>query len=189
MKKEEIEVFYPKNQTEWRRWLQENHSAKQSVWLVSFKKSSSKPSISWSNAVDEALCFGWIDSKRVSIDEEKSHQFFSKRKAKSTWSKINKEKIERLAEQGLMNQAGLEIIETAKLNGSWTILNEIDDLIIPEELVLALNTQPNLMDNFLSLSKSIRKLLLYKLMVAKRTETKQKRIAEIIELIEKKKAK
>ena len=189
MKKEEIEQFYPKNQAEWRLWLQKNHKTKQAVWLVFYKKSSPKPTISWSDAVDEALCFGWIDSKKVSIDEEKSHQFFSKRKAKSTWSKINKEKIERLIEQGLMTQAGLDPIETAKLNGSWTILNEIDELRIPQELELALLAQPTLMEQFLSLSKSIRKLLLYKLMVAKRPETRHKRIAAIIEISEKQKPK
>lgn len=183
--KEEIEIFYPKSQTEWRLWLQKNHSKKQSVWVVFYKMASSKPSISWSNAVDEALCFGWIDSKKVSIDKEKSHQFFSKRKAKSTWSKINKEKIESLIKLGLMSEAGLESVETAKQNGSWTILNEIDELIIPEDLVLALNNQTNAMNYFLSLSKSVRKLMLYNLMIAKRPETRQKRITEILEQLEK----
>lgn len=187
MPPQEIEIFYPKTQKEWREWLQKNHRTKQSVWIVFYKKASSKPSLSWSIAVDEALCFGWIDSKKIAIDEEQSHQFFSKRKAKSTWSKVNKEKIERFIEQGLMTEAGFESIETAKQNGSWTILNEIDDLIMPEDLTLALNAKTNAMESFLSLSKSNKKLMLYNLMVAKRTETRQKRIAEILEHLEKKK--
>lgn len=185
MNKEEVEIFYPKNQKEWRLWLQKNHSLKQSVWLVYYKKASTISSITWSNAVDEALCFGWIDSKRVSIDNEKSHQFFSKRKAKSTWSKINKEKVVKLIEAGMMTQAGLDIIETAKQNGSWTILDEIDALIIPDDLATALNATLNAMECFLSLSKSKRKLALYQLMIAKRQETREKRIAEILEFIDK----
>lgn len=186
MNKEEIEIFYPTSQTEWRLWLQKNHSSKQSVWLVFYKKISSKHSISWSNAVDEALCFGWIDSKKVSIDKEKSHQFFSKRKPKSTWSKINKEKVVKLTETGKMSKAGFEIIEVAKQNGSWTILDEVEELIIPEDLKTALKTKTNSMDFFLSLSKSVRKQYLQWLLFAKRQETREKRITEIVELADKK---
>src|SRR4051812_42240089 len=104
MPEKDIEIYYPASQAEWRQWLQKNHGLKQSVWLVLYNKASLQPTISWSVAVDEALCFGWIDSKKVSIDKERSHQFFSRRKAKSTWSKINKEKIERLIADGLMTE-------------------------------------------------------------------------------------
>jgi len=93
---QETEIFYPTSLTEWRKWLENNHLSKQSVWLVSYVKGSKKNSISWSDAVDVALCFAWIDSKKIKIDEETSHQYFSKRKAQSTWSKINKEKVQRL---------------------------------------------------------------------------------------------
>ena len=186
MNKEEVEIFYPKNQKEWRLWLQKYHSSKQSVWLVYYKKASTISSITWSNAVDEALCFGWIDSKRIAIDNEKSHQFFSKRKAKSTLSKINKEKVVQLIEAGMMTQAGSDIIETAKQNGSWTILDEIDALIIPDDLATALNAKISAMECFLSLSKSKRKLALYQLMIAKRQETREKRITEILEFVDKK---
>ena len=86
----ETEVFYPTSLAEWRKWLAKNHLSQQSVWLVFHSKSSKKPSITWSEAVDVALCFGWIDSKKIKIDHETSHQFFSKRKPNSTWSKINK---------------------------------------------------------------------------------------------------
>lgn len=104
--------------------MQENHISKQAVWLVFYNKKSDKKSITWSDAVDEALCFGWIDNKKISIDKETSYQFFCKRKPKSTWSKINKEKIELLIEQGIMTELGLAIIETAKQHGSWTILDK-----------------------------------------------------------------
>lgn len=177
----EIEIFYPENIHEWRQWLEKNHREAQAVWVVFYKISSGKPTISWSESVDAALCFGWIDSKKVSIDNEKSHQFFSKRKAKSTWSKINKEKVVRLIETGLMTKAGLEIIEIAKQNGSWTILDEVEALIIPEDLEKKFAEYPGSKEFFLSLSKSTRKVLLQSLVLAKRPETRQKRVVELVE--------
>ncbi|WP_341900889.1 MULTISPECIES: YdeI/OmpD-associated family protein [Fluviicola] len=177
----EIEIFYPEDIQKWRKWLEENHDSKQAVWVVFYRKSSENPSISWSDAVDEALCFGWIDSKKIGIDSEKSHQFFSKRKAKSTWSRINKEKIVRLIEAGLMAKAGYESIELAKQNGSWTILDEVEELIMPSDLETELDRYPGAKEFFLGLSKSIKKMMLYWLVSAKRPETREKRIAEIAE--------
>src|SRR5690554_1647440 len=131
MHKQETEIFYPTSVAEWREWLGENHSSKSSVWLVQYNKASGKPSVSWGEAVDVALCYGWIDSKKISIEKGKTHQFFSKRKAKSTWSKINKDKVDRLIEAGLMTKAGLHTIDVAQQNGSWTILDEVEELKIP----------------------------------------------------------
>ena len=187
--KTEIEIFYPTSQTAWRTWLIENHESKQAVWLVFYNKSSDKPTISWSNAVDEALCFGWIDSKRIAIDTEKSHQFFSKRKPKSTWSRVNKVKIEQLTANGLIMKAGLDCVEIAKLNGSWSILDDVEALIIPEDFEIALRNKSEALDFFLSLSKSVRKVMLHWLVLAKRPETRQKRIDELVELAEKKQKK
>jgi uncharacterized protein YdeI (YjbR/CyaY-like superfamily) len=186
MQENNIEIFYPTSQSEWRKWLQENHLFKQAVWLVFYKKSSQKPSISWSEAVDEALCFGWIDSKKVSIDNEKSHQFFSKRKAISTWSKINKEKVEKLIVNEQMTIEGLKCIEIAKQNGSWTILDEVEELIIPNDLVIAFDLNPSAKEYFSTLSKSSKKIILQWLVLAKRPETRQKRISEVIESAEQK---
>lgn len=186
MHKSEIEIFYPKSQAAWRKWLQKNHLSKQAVWLVFYSQKSKLKSITWSDAVDVALCFGWIDSKKIKIDEVTSHQFFSKRKPKSTWSKINKNKVDKLIEQGLMTKAGSASIETAKQNGSWTILDEVEELIIPSDLEAAFDGKPNSKDFFLSLSKSTRKIILSWLVFAKTTETRQKRITEIVERAEKK---
>ena len=182
MTNEDLDSFYPASIQEWRQWLLENHRLKQSVWLVYYKKKSKMPSIYWSEAVDEALCFGWIDSTAKPIDEHTYKQFFTKRKSKSVWSKVNKQKIERLIEQGLMMEAGYESIEIAKLNGSWTILDDVEELTIPEDLEKEFDTQPILKDFYLSLSKSVRKSILHRLKMAKRPETRQKRIAEIAEL-------
>jgi len=182
MRKEDMESFHPKSRQEWRSWLNDNHGSQQSVWLVLYKKESSMPTISWSEAVDEALCFGWIDSKRKPVDAEKFIQFFSKRKSKGTWSKVNKEKISLLIDNGLMAPAGLDCIERAKQNGSWTILDEVEELKIPEDLETAFKTQADSKDYFLSLSKSVRKSILQWLIFAKRPETRQKRVTEIAEL-------
>lgn len=182
MQKQEIETFYPASRTDWRQWLQENHGSKQAVWLVQYKKKANIPTISWSESVDEALCFGWIDSIRKTLDDEKFIQFFSKRKPKGTWSKINKEKIKQLIDEGLMMPTGYESIEKAKQNGSWTILDEVEELLIPDDLEREFETKAGSKDFFQGLSKSIRKAILQWIVLAKQQETRQKRINEIAEL-------
>jgi len=175
---QDIETFYPKSKQDWRKWLKNNHQKKQSIWLICYKKQTNIPTITWSEAVDEALCFGWIDSTRKSIDSEKFIQFFTKRKPRSAWSKINKEKIERLMSENLMSQAGLESVEIAKQNGSWTLLDQVEELYIPEDLELAFEANLGSKDYFLSLSKSVKKIILHWVTVAKRPETRQSRINE-----------
>ncbi len=187
MEKTETEQFYPKTPKEWRSWLQKNHLKKDAVWVVFYKKSSGKPTLSWSDAVDEALCFGWIDSTKKTLDAEASIQFFSKRKAKGTWSKINKAKIIRLTEEGLMMPAGLACIERAKENGSWTILDTVEELTIPKDLEKAFKARPGAKAFFLSLSKSVRKMMLHRIVMAKRPETREKRITEIADSMGEKK--
>jgi len=182
MEKKEIETFCPTNRKEWRQWLKKHHSSKQSVWLVQYKKSSNMPCLSWSDAVEEALCFGWIDSIRKTIDEEKYIQFFGKRKPTSVWSKINKAKVQQLIEGGHMEQAGLKSIETAKQNGSWSILDNVEELAIPKDLTKAFKTQKGSKEYFMSLSKSVKKMILQWIVLAKRPETRQKRINEVAEL-------
>lgn len=178
---QEVEVFYPKDVAAWYKWLAKNHASAQSVWLVGYNKSSGKKSITWSESVDAALCYGWIDSKKIKIDEHTTHQFFCKRKPKSTWSKINKQKIERLIADGLMTQAGLDSIEIAKQNGSWSILDEVEDLVVPPDLEKAFKAKRGAEEYFAGLSKSSKKMLLYWIKSAKRTETREKRIDEIVE--------
>lgn len=182
----DTETFYPANAQEWRQWLQENHDKKQNVWLVYYKKKSGIPTINHSEAVDEALCYGWIDSVRRSAGGDSFIQFFGKRKAVSTWSKVNKAKIDRLIADGLMMPAGYESIETAKQNGSWTILDEVEELVIPPGLEDAFSARQGAKDFFLSLSKSVQKNILQHIALAKREETRQKRIVKIAELMAKK---
>ncbi|WP_316834346.1 YdeI/OmpD-associated family protein [Pedobacter nutrimenti] len=182
MQKDEIEIFYPASKLAWRKWLEKNHLSKQAVRLVFYIKASNKKSITWSEAVEVALCFGWIDSKKVKIDEESSHQFFSRRKSNSTWSKINKQKVLQLIENGLMTEAGHKSIEIAKQNGSWTILDEVEELMVPKDLEMELKNRPSSERFFIGLSRSVKKAILQWLVLAKRPETRQKRIAEIVDL-------
>lgn len=182
MPEKETEIFYPKTKAAWRKWLEKNHETEQSVWIVFYNKASSKPTISWSESVEEALCFGWIDSKKISVDEETAHQFFSKRKAKSTWSKINKDKVEKLIEEGKMTKAGFDSIDIAKQNGSWNLLDEVEQLIIPKDLEKAFKKYKGAKDYFIQLSKSTKKAMLQWIVLAKQAETRQKRISEIAEL-------
>lgn len=179
MNDKETESFYPKTLTDWQKWLAKNHRSKQSVWLILYNKKSDKESILWGDAVDVALCFGWIDSKRQTIDEYSYRQFYCKRKPNSTWSKINKDKVQELIANGKMMPAGYESIERAKQNGSWNILDEVEALIIPEDLEAAFANYNDSKDYFLSLSKSVKKVLLQWIVLAKRPETRQKRIDEI----------
>ncbi len=176
-----IETFCPTNPEDWRQWLEINHLSKTSIWLVIYKKSTPNPNLSWSQAVDEALCYGWIDSTKRSIDQDSYMQYFCKRKPKSIWSKINKKKVDELLEKGLIKEAGLKSIAIAKENGSWNILDSVEALIIPKDLKLELTKSPVAFEYFNTLSDSIKKQLLYWVISAKRPETRQKRIVEITE--------
>jgi uncharacterized protein YdeI (YjbR/CyaY-like superfamily) len=176
------EEFYPKTQAEWRSWLEKNHVERDNVWLIMYKKSSGKRNVSWSEAVDTALCFGWIDSVKKSIDDEKSKQYFSKRRAKSNWSLVNKRKIDELTAAGRMTPAGIASVNLAKQNGSWTLLDAVDRLEMPPELDAAFKQQPpTALQYFTNLSKSMRKQMLYWVISAKRAETKAKRVKEIVD--------
>lgn len=181
MEKKEIETICPASPEEWRQWLQENHNVKESVCLILYKKESGKPVIHWSDAVDQALCFGWIDGKRKPVDAEQFMQSFSRRKPRGTWSKINKAKIQQLTERGLMTQAGLDVIENAKRNGSWTILDEVEELVVPDDLEEEFGNHPGAREYFFGLSKSVKKIILQWLVLAKRPETRRKRVVEVAE--------
>lgn len=179
MKNKNIEMFYPKTRSEWREWLINNHEKEAAVWIILYKKDANQPTISWAESVEEALCFGWIDSIKKKLDASRSIQFFSKRKATGTWSKINKQKIQHLIDEGKMFPAGMAIIDIAKKNGSWTLLDQVEDLIIPKDLDNALAEHVGAKDYFLSLSRTKRKMLLQWVILAKKPETRSNRIYDI----------
>ena len=170
---------------EWRAWLKENHRSESEVWLVYYKVHVNKESIRYDEAVEEALCFGWIDSQVKRIDDEKYMQRYTPRRDDSNWSASNKARVQKLIQQGLMTQAGLEKIEIAKHNKSWDRLTEIESEIrIPDDLAVALSANPAAMDNYNKLAPSHKKQYLWWLKNAKRASTRQKRIQEIVTRLE-----
>jgi uncharacterized protein YdeI (YjbR/CyaY-like superfamily) len=174
-----------KDRHEWRQWLQEHHASKSEAWLVYFKKYTNKKSIKYEEAVEEALCFGWIDSKVKKIDKEKFMQRYTPRKEDSNWSESNKHRVGKLIELGLMTPAGLEKIEIAKRNGSWYRLDDIDkEIVIPDDLEAALEENPKARENFDRFAPSQKKQYLWWLKSAKRVETREKRLGEIVKRAE-----
>ncbi len=176
----QLETFHATDRKQWREWLEKNHHISLGVWLIYYKVKSGKPSIRYSEAVKEALCFGWIDSKVKSLDSERYMQIFTPRKPKSVWSKLNKQYIEELIEQGLMTPLGIEKIEAAKQDGSWHKLDAIEELIIPTDLKQALEANETANRYFEAFSNSSKKNILFWIESAKRPETRLRRIEQTI---------
>jgi uncharacterized protein YdeI (YjbR/CyaY-like superfamily) len=152
------------------------------VWLIYYKQTTGQPHVEYSDAVEEALCFGWVDSKPNTLDDERYMQLFSPRNPKSPWSRLNKQRIEKLIGQGLMTEAGLKLIETAKQNGAWTVYDTIEDLIMPEDLEKALSENPTAYTNFQAFSNSSKKNILWWIQSAKQPATRLKRVEETVTL-------
>lgn len=178
----EKEQHYFKNTSDWREWLHNNHDSSSGVYLIFYKVSSPFESMRWEEAVQVAICYGWIDSTVKNIDEHSRRQLFTPRKHKSVWSKLNKTYIEKLITANLMHESGLAKIEIAKQNGSWTSLDAVEDLTIPEDLALAFEQNQIAFENYKKFSPSYRKSYLYWLNQAKREETRNNRITSIIDL-------
>ena len=180
----EIQEYYFKNDSEWREWLHENYKTREGIYLIFYKIEHKNDSMRWEEAVRVALCYGWIDSTVKSLGNGKRRQYFCPRKPKSVWSKVNKNHIKELEKNSLMYKSGLESISLAKKNGSWTSLDDVENGVIPKELQDVFNTKPLAFANYQNFTRGQRKSYLYYLNQAKREETRQKRINEIILLCE-----
>lgn len=176
---------HPKTRAEWRTWLEQNHTRAEGVWLISYKKATGKPRFEYDEAVEEALCFGWIDSKPNKLDEERSMLWFAPRKAGTGWSKPNKERVERMLKAGQMAPAGLAKVEAAKKDGSWTALDAVEALGIPPDLAQALKASKAAQQNFEAFPRSVKRGILEWILNAKRPETRAKRVTETARLAEK----
>jgi uncharacterized protein YdeI (YjbR/CyaY-like superfamily) len=172
----ELKTFYAKDRSAWRKWLEKNHAKSRGVWLVYYKKSSGKAKVEYKDAVEEALCFGWIDSTIRPVDDDKYMQRFTPRKPKSGWSGLNKQRVETMIEKGLMTKAGLEKIETAKRNRSWESHDHIDAIQLPEDFGKALSKNKKAKINFENFPQFTKKQFLYRINSAKRPETRKERI-------------
>ncbi|GAB4382696.1 MAG: YdeI/OmpD-associated family protein [Elainellaceae cyanobacterium] len=182
MKKVPVNSIHPLSRAEWRTWLKQHHTREEGIWLINYKKGTGKPRFDYDEAVEEALCFGWIDSKPNKLDEERSLLWFAPRKPRTGWSKLNKERVGRLIEQGLMMPAGLAKVEAARLDGSWNALDAIEALEIPPDLEQALIAQGAAKQNFEAFPKSVKRGILEWIASAKKPETRAKRIQETAQL-------
>ncbi|NND79307.1 MAG: hypothetical protein HKN53_05360 [Maribacter sp.] len=177
-----IGEYYFRNDVEWRNWLHANHDKVSGVNLIFYKVDHENDSMRWEEAVQVALCYGWIDSTVKSLGDGKRQQYFCPRNSKSTWSKRNKKHIKALIKRGLMHESGMKKIAAAKRDGSWTLLDDVENGVIPADLNKSFKKNSMAFKNFQNFTLSQRKSYLYWLNQAKREETRQKRINEIISL-------
>jgi uncharacterized protein YdeI (YjbR/CyaY-like superfamily) len=165
----------------WRRWLEANHATASGAWLVNWRRSSDRRSVDYVAAVEEALCFGWVDGRADALDDLRSKQYFAPRKPRSPWAKTNRERVERLSAEGRMTPAGLAVVERAKADGSWAIFESVDRLEVPDDLAAALQTRPAARQTWDAYPRSVRHAALSWIVLARRPETRAKRIEAIAE--------
>lgn len=173
---------HPLTRAEWRAWLEQHHGRADGVWLVSYKQATGKPRVTYDEAVEEALCFGWVDSKGNKLDEERSLLWFAPRKRGSGWSRPNKERVERLIAAGLMTPAGMAKIDAAQADGSWSLLDAVEAIEIPPDLAEALAGYPMAAANFAAFPPSAKRGILQWIVQAKTPATRAKRVAETARL-------
>jgi len=172
--------YHATDRAAWRQWLVQNHAASGGVWLVYEKAVEGKRRLSYNDIVDEAVSFGWIDSLTRSLDAERAMLYISPRKPRSPWSRSNKERVARLIKGGFMTEAGLAVVEAAKRDGSWDVYDAVEQLTIPSDLEAAFADNKAAGQNFAAFSASNKKQLLRYVASAKRPETRQKRITQIV---------
>ena len=173
---------HPATRAEWRAWLEQNHTRPDGVWLISFKKATGKPCVEYDEAVEEALCFGWVDSKPNKLDDERSMLWFAPRKPQTGWSKPNKERVARLIQAGLMAPAGLAKVAAAQQDGSWNALDAVEALELPPDLQQALAANTAAQQYWEAFPRSAKRGILEWIANAKKQETRAKRIAETVSL-------
>ena len=174
----ESERFHAETLPEWRAWLAVNHLGSDGVWLVTWKTRTGRARISYEEAVEEALAFGWVDSQAATLDDERTMLRFTRRKANSPWSLTNKERIARLEASGRIADAGRGAVRAAQANGMWTILDDAQNLIVPDDLAAALDATPGAREHWDGFTASARRSVLEWIVLARKPVTRQNRIAE-----------
>lgn len=173
-----------KSPKELARWLKKNHDIESELWVKIFKKKSGIPSVDWDDVVIESLCWGWIDGIKKSFDEEAFLQRITPRKARSNWSRRNREHVERLAKDGRMQESGLVHVRAAQADGRWENAYVISEMEIPEDFLEALESNPKAKKFFETLTKSNRYSIAYGLANAKKAETRQRRFDKFMTMLE-----
>ncbi|MEM9489303.1 MAG: YdeI/OmpD-associated family protein [Myxococcota bacterium] len=173
-----LDRFHPLSRAEWRTWLERNHRTSPGIWLVTFKKHTGKPRIDYNQAVEELLCFGWVDSLPRALDDERSMLLCTPRKPASKWSRPNKERVARMEAAGLMAERGRELVELARRTGTWTALDQIENLVIPDDLAERLAAHGPAQGHFEAFPRSVKRGILEWIASAKRPETRARRVEQ-----------
>jgi uncharacterized protein YdeI (YjbR/CyaY-like superfamily) len=179
---DDAERVHPPTRAEWRNWLESNHETSTGVWFVSWRKHAGRSGPGYEDAVEEALCFGWIDSIGRKLDDDRTMLWFSPRKPGSGWARPNKERIERLTAAGLMTPAGQRVIDAARADGSWARLDAVENLVVPDDLAEALDSRPPAREHWDAFPRSVRRSILEWIVLAKRDTTRVARIEEAARL-------
>lgn len=174
-------IYHAESRDQWRAWLVANHDTAPGVWLGSWRTATGRPRCPYPEVVEEAICFGWIDSTVNTLDEERSLQLITRRKPKSGWTRLNRQRVEDMESAGLMTDAGRRAVAVARDNGWWTIYDPVEDLIEPDQLAGALDANPDARVSWDGFPPSARKMMLWWVVSAARDETKAKRISAIVE--------
>ena len=164
-------------------WLKTNHNSESELWVKIFKKQTGIPSVSWNDVVVEALCWGWIDGVKKSIDDQAYLQRITPRTARSNWSKRNREHVERLIDEGRMEEAGLAHVRAAKADGRWENAYTASEMEVPEDFLAALNDDPTAKQFYETLTKSSRYVIAHGLLSAKKTETRERRFTKFLGML------
>jgi uncharacterized protein YdeI (YjbR/CyaY-like superfamily) len=172
-------IYHPRDLAAWRAWLEAHHGDQRGVWVVSWKKRSGRDAVPYEALVEEAICFGWIDSTVNTLDDDRGMQLMTPRKAKSGWTRVNRQRVAAMEEQGRMTDAGRRSVEVAKANGWWTIYDPVEDLLEPDDLAGALDASPDARAAWDGFPPSARKQMLWWVVSAGRPETRAARIAKI----------
>lgn len=175
--------FTPKSRKSWRKWLEENHDSRAQVWLVFYKRHTGRPTLTYNDAVEEAICFGWIDGVKRSIDADRYTHRFSPRTSDSRWSESNRKRAERMRKAGLMTAAGDRAIRRAKRAGKWAAPERAVDLSMPAELAAGLDRNRQAAEFFSGLAPSYQRQFIAWINAAKRAETRLRRVDESVALL------
>ena len=173
-------IYHPADLAAWRAWLTDNHDQARGVWVAAWRKESGRERVPYPSLVEEAICFGWIDSTVNVFDEDRSLQLMTPRKAKSGWTRLNRRRFAAMEAEGKMTDAGRRSAEVARANGWWTIYDQVEDLIEPDDLKAALDASPAARATWDATSPSARKQLLWPIVTAARADTRARRIAAIV---------
>ena len=175
-------TVYAPDREMWWSWLEMHYKDEEEIWLIFYKKSAGKSNVSYNDAVEEALCFGWVDSKVNKRDEQSYFQYFAQRNPKSNWSRVNKQKVAKLIAEDRMSEADYAMIEEAKRRGTWDALNDVENLVIPPDMQAEFDKNPVALQYYEAFPRSVKRGILEWIFNAKRPATRVKRILQTAEM-------